>query len=96
MNNQELWQATLAQIQLNISPASFATWFKNTSIVNQKEGKAVVSVTNSFAKEWLQNKYGKTILKILHELDSKIKEVKYEVKHKANKNEARATLARKR
>ena len=89
MNNQELWQATLAQIQLNISPASFATWFKNTSIVNQKEGKAVVSVTNSFAKEWLQNKYGKTILKILHELDSKIKEVKYEVKHKVNKTEAR-------
>ncbi len=89
MNNQELWQATLAQIQLNISPASFATWFKNTSIVSQKEGKTIVSVTNSFAKEWLQNKYGKTILKILHELDSKIKEVKYEVKHKANKNEAR-------
>ena len=89
MNNQELWQATLAQIQLNISPASFATWFKNTSIVNQKEGKAIVSVTNSFAKEWLQNKYGKTILKILHELDSKIKDVQYEVKHKANKTEVR-------
>ncbi len=89
MNNQELWQATLAQIQLNISPASFATWFKNTSIVNQKEGKAIVSVTNSFAKEWLQNKYGKTILKILHELDSKIKEVQYEVKHKTNKAEVR-------
>ena len=89
MNNQELWQATLAQIQLNISPASFATWFKNTSIVNQKEGKAVISVTNSFAKEWLQNKYGKTILKILHELDSKIKEVKYEVKHKTNNAELR-------
>ncbi len=89
MNNQELWQSTLAQIQLNISPASFATWFKNTSISNQKEGKAVISVTNSFAKEWLQNKYGKTILKILHELDSKIKEVKYEVKHKTNKIEVR-------
>ncbi len=89
MNNQDLWQATLAQIQLNISPASFATWFKNTNIISQKEGKAIISVTNSFAKEWLQNKYGKTILKILHELDSRVKEVKYEIKHKTNKTETR-------
>ncbi len=79
MKNEELWQATLAQIQLNISPANFATWFKNTDIIKQDEGKAVISVTNSFSKEWLQNKYGKTILKILHELDSTIKEVEYRV-----------------
>jgi len=77
MSNEELWQATLAQIQLNISPASFATWFKNTKIIGQEKGKVVISVTNSFAKEWLQNKYGKTILKILHELDPRIKEVNY-------------------
>ena len=79
MKNEELWQATLAQIQLNISPANFATWFKNTNIVKQDKGKAVISVANSFSKEWLQNKYGKTILKILHELDSNIKEVDYKV-----------------
>ena len=30
MSNEELWQATLAQIQLSISQANFATWFKNT------------------------------------------------------------------
>jgi len=77
MSNEELWQATLAQIQLNISPASFATWFKNTKIIGQEKGKVVISVTNSFAKEWLQNKYGKVILKILHELDPRIKEVNY-------------------
>lgn len=79
MNNDELWQATLAQIQLNISPANFATWFKNTKVNHQENGKVVVSVSNSFAKEWLENKYGKSILKILHSLDEKIKNVKYEV-----------------
>jgi len=79
MNNEEIWQATLAQIQLNISPANFATWFKNTGIVEQNNGKAVISITNSFAKEWIQNKYGKTILKILHDLDSQIKEIDYRV-----------------
>jgi chromosomal replication initiator protein len=79
MNNKELWQATLAQIQLSISPANFATWFKDTKIVQQKDGEALISVANSFAKEWLENKYGKTILKILHSLDENIKKVNYKV-----------------
>jgi len=79
MTNEELWQAVLAQIQLNISQANFATWFKNTEIVSQKEGKAVVSVPNSFVEEWLQNKYNKPILKILHSLSENIKEVKYTI-----------------
>ena len=79
MNNEELWQAVLAQIQLQISPASFATWFKNTRIASQKEGCIFVSVPNSFAREWFEQKYNKTIFKVLRELDSKTKEIKYEI-----------------
>ncbi|MDD5144598.1 MAG: chromosomal replication initiator protein DnaA [Candidatus Pacebacteria bacterium] len=79
MTKEELWQAVLAQIQLNISQANFATWFKETNIVSSKDGQIMVSVPNSFAKEWLENKYGKTILKILFNLDKEIKEVKYSV-----------------
>lgn len=74
---EELWQAVLAQIQLNISQANFATWFKDTGISFYKDGGVLVSVPNSFAKEWLENKYGKTIFKILFSLDREIKEVKY-------------------
>jgi chromosomal replication initiator protein len=77
MLNEELWQAVLAQIQLNTSPANFATWFKNTEIVSQKEGIANISVPNSFVKEWLENKYSKQILKIIHELNIQVKEINY-------------------
>ncbi len=79
MTKDELWQAVLAQIQLNISQANFATWFKDTNITTCKEGQAVISTPNSFAKEWLENKYGKTIFKILYNLDKEIKEIKYVV-----------------
>jgi chromosomal replication initiator protein len=79
MNYEELWQAVLAQIQLNISQANFATWFKNTQIVGKKEEEIVVSVPNSFAKEWLENKYNKLIFKTLHSLDNNVKRVKYEI-----------------
>ena len=79
MTKEELWQAVLAQIQFNISPANFATWFKNTKILFKKEGEIVVSVPNHFSKEWLENKYNKTILKIIRSLNEDIKEIKYEV-----------------
>jgi len=79
MTNEELWQAVLAQIQLNISGANFSTWFKNTEIATQKGGRVVVLVPNSFAREWLANKYNKDIFKIIHDLDNGIKEVKYDI-----------------
>ncbi len=77
MNKEELWQAVLAQIQLSLSQANFATWFKNTEIVNLKEGEVIISTPNAFAKEWLEQKYNKIIFKILHALSGEIKEVKY-------------------
>ncbi len=79
MTNEELWQAVLAQIQLNISQANFSTWFKNTEIASYKDNKVTVVVPNSFVKEWLENKYNKNILKILHDIDSNIKEVNYNI-----------------
>jgi len=78
MVNEELWQAVLAQIQLNISSANFATWFKNTQITSQKNGVVFISVPNSFVKEWLEQKYNKIIVKILRNLDREIKDVRYE------------------
>lgn len=77
MNPTELWQAALAQLQLNISSANFITWFKNTEIINFENGKVVISVPNSFVKEWLEQKYNKMVFKALHSLDEKIKEIKY-------------------
>lgn len=77
MTQEEIWQSVLAQIQSSISQASFTTWFKNTEVVSYKDGRISVSVPSSFTKEWLENKYGKTIFKILYGIDKEIKEVEY-------------------
>lgn len=79
MENNHLWQTVLAQVQLNVSPANFATWFNNTDIIERKEEEVVVSVPNSFSKEWLEQKYNKEILRILKDIDSSIKKIKYKV-----------------
>ncbi len=79
MTKEELWQAVLAQIQLNISPANFNTWFRNTAILSFKDGQVVISTPNSFTKEWLEQKYNKAIFKILRDLKDEIKEVEYAI-----------------
>ncbi len=84
MTKEELWQAILAQIQLNISQANFATWFKNTEIISWENDQIIISVPNSFAKEWLKNKYNKFIFKILYDLNLNKKEVK-EIKYVISK-----------
>lgn len=80
MTNEEVWQAVLAQVQLNISTANFTTWFKSTNIISIKEGEVVISAPNSFVKEWLEQKYHKQIVKTLRGLDENIREVKFLVK----------------
>ncbi|HEX7543036.1 MAG TPA: chromosomal replication initiator protein DnaA [Patescibacteria group bacterium] len=75
MTNEELWQAVLGEIELSISKANFITWFKNTSILSNKDGKVFIGVPNGFAKEWLENKYKLYILRALRNIQSDIKEV---------------------
>jgi len=87
MTKEELWQAVLAQIQFKISTANFATWFKNTQIIEKKKGSITVSVPNAFSREWLEQKYNKFILKILHSVDRETKEVKYIVSRAEPKKE---------
>lgn len=76
MKNEEIWQAVLGEIELAISPASFTTWFRNTAILGFEESKIVLSVPNGFAKEWLENKYNKYILKAVKEFKDDIKSVR--------------------
>ncbi|MBI2098250.1 MAG: chromosomal replication initiator protein DnaA [Candidatus Wildermuthbacteria bacterium] len=79
MSNEELWQAVLAQLQFQISPANFATWLKNTYILSKRDGQLLISVPNNFSKEWLENKYNKLIFHLIRGIDSEIRELQYTV-----------------
>lgn len=80
MNNEQIWQASLGELELTLSKANFTTWFKNTQIIYGKDGEFVVGVPNAFAKEWLKNKYNKHIVKALQNVtNTRIKKISYEV-----------------
>lgn len=77
MTFEQMWQSVLAEIELQVSRANFITWFKNTGVLDKKDGIITIYVPNNFSKEWLENKYNKHILRALRNIDGDIKEVNY-------------------
>jgi chromosomal replication initiator protein len=74
----ELWQTTLAELELLISKANFTTWFKNTYISQYDNNIVIVATPNAFTKAWLEKKYHPQILKALNNItNNDIKKVEY-------------------
>ena len=83
MNNDQLWQAVLGEIELNLSKANFTTWFKNTFVGAIENDKVVICVPNTFTKAWLEKKYHDFIAKAIHNVsDQQINEIIYKVETK--------------
>jgi len=79
MDDKTLWEKVLASMETMVSKANFSTWFKNTEITKLEDGVVYVAVQNAFVRDWLANKYHKTILKTLRELSGDIRGLEYTV-----------------
>jgi len=75
MNNEDLWKAVLGEIELTLSKPQFITWFKDTFILSNENGKVVIGVPNGFSKEWLENKFNTNIINALKNFQENITEV---------------------
>ena len=79
MDLTQVWNIVLTQIQLEISRVNFNTWFKNTKILNYDHGEVVIGVPNQFIKDWHEQKYSKSILKILRSINGEVRSVRFSV-----------------
>lgn len=79
MDPKELWQSVLGELELQISKPNFQTWLKNSRLLEKKDEAVILALESAFAKEWVENKYHKTILKILRNFDPDIKEIIYQI-----------------
>ncbi len=87
MEIKKLWDGVLAQMEIEVSRANFSTWFKDTYINKIDNGIVYLAVPNTFAKEWLSQKYHKKILEILRTEDENIKSVEYIIAAQKKKKE---------
>jgi len=79
MEFKNIWENALSEIELQVSKPNFVTWFKNSQLLDKKDGAALVGFPNNFAKEWAENKYSKIILGALRNIDDSTKKVDFVV-----------------
>lgn len=77
MKAEEIWQAALGELQLQMTRATFATWVKDTSVISYEDGTFIIGVHSSFAKDWLENRLMGTIKRTLVRIVGHAVEVKF-------------------
>lgn len=85
MDLEQLWQATLGEMELSLSKASFTTWFKLTYIHSFENGKVIICVPNTFTQAWLEKKYYQDIVTALKNISKEnVKEITYKIETRHN------------
>ncbi len=79
LDTKQLWENVLTNIELSISPASFKMWFRETHIARIEDGVLMVGVPNQLTKDWLNEKFGKLILKTVRSFVDTIRAVEFTV-----------------
>ena len=76
----DVWKNALAEIEQQISPANFSTWFQDTSLISTKGGDIKIGVKNSFYVKQLRNRYYDIIATALKNNQIDVKSITFEVK----------------
>lgn len=79
MDKEQLWQTTLGELEVTLSKVHFTTWFKGTFVVSDEDNLIIIGVPNSFAQEWLKNKYHGQIFEVLKKFRPELTEIKYKI-----------------
>ncbi|CAG0928781.1 Chromosomal replication initiator protein DnaA [Thermoflexales bacterium] len=87
MKADEIWQAALGELQLEMTRATFETWVKPTSMMSYEDGRFAIAVPNAYAQEWLQNRLQSTVKRVLTGITGRSIEVKFIVWNKEEKKE---------
>ncbi len=65
MSPESAWKATLGELELQMTKATFNTWLKGARLLASEENEYVIGVRNDYAKDWLENRLHDTILRTL-------------------------------
>ncbi|MFP7471210.1 DnaA N-terminal domain-containing protein [Niallia taxi] len=69
--NQEIWQKTLNDIKGKLSAPSFHTWLKDTTIEMKDSQYVRIFCPNTFARDWLEERYASLIASSLEKIMGK-------------------------
>lgn len=79
MTPEAAWKATLGELELQMTKATFNTWLRDASLLSCDDGVFVIGVRNDYAKDWLENRLHDMILRTLSAISSDDLELRFVV-----------------
>lgn len=81
MNAEQAWQATIGQLQMELSKASFDTWVKNTQLISyeNESGTFALGTGNAYACDWLDSRLKSTVVNKLSGMMARPVSVEFKV-----------------
>src|SRR6185369_7641809 len=79
MQLEQVWQAALGQLQMEIPKSTFDTWVRGTTLLTHEDGSYVVGVANAYAKDWLENRMRTMVTRTLCGIVGRTVEVRFVV-----------------
>lgn len=65
MSPETAWKASLGELEMQMTRATFNTWLLGTKALSCHEDEFVIGVRNDFAKDWLENRLYDVIVRTL-------------------------------
>ena len=79
MMKHKVWSATLGELELQMTQATFDTWLRGSRLLKREGDLFVVGVKSGYAKDWLENRLLTTIKRTLARLVGRTVEIKFVV-----------------
>jgi chromosomal replication initiator protein len=65
MKPDQVWQAALGELQLQVNKATYDTWLRETRFIGHEDGSYVIGVPTAYVKDWLETRMRSTIERTL-------------------------------
>ncbi len=79
MKAEQIWQAALGELQMQMTKATFDTWLKRTAVLTYANQELVIACPNQYTQEWLENRLKTTIQRILSGITGQVMQARFEV-----------------
>ena len=73
------WKATLGQLEMQMTRATFNTWLRDTNVMTVTGNEYMIRVQNDYAKDWLTHRLQDTIVRTLSAVVSEPATVRFVV-----------------
>lgn len=76
-NAETVWQTAYGELQLQMPRETFDMWLRAARLIAHEDGTFIIGVQNTYAREWLEHRLKKVILRTLGQIARRTVEVRF-------------------